>query len=59
MNNFNKMPNCNQDEDKKIMLDNEAISYSQFNDKLSSLKANQRIIETQDNHFFTVERFRG
>lgn len=59
MNNFGTMPNPDPEADKKIMLDNEAISYRQFNDKLSSLKSNQRIIETQDNHFFTIERFHG
>ena len=44
-------------EARKVVLDNEEISASDFNSKLEGLRSNQRIIETKKNQFFTVERF--
>lgn len=44
-------------EEKKVVLDNEEVSASEFNSRLENLKSSQRIIETQENKFFTVERF--
>ena len=44
-------------EEKKVVLDNEEVSASKFNSRLENLKSSQRIIETQENKFFTVERF--
>ena len=43
--------------EKKVVLDNEEVSASEFNSRLENLKSSQRIIETQENKFFTVERF--
>ena len=44
-------------EEKNVVLDNEEVSASEFNSRLENLKSSQRIIETQENKFFTVERF--
>lgn len=41
-----------------IKLDNQDISVSDFNRALESLKPGQRILETSDHNFHTVERMR-
>ena len=52
-----KTDKLEEKEGRKVVLDNEEISASDFNSKLEGLKSNQRIIETKKNQFFTVERF--
>lgn len=44
------------DEKKTVRLDNQNVSIKDFNHKLESLKPNQRIIETSNNDFHTIER---
>ena len=52
-----KTDKLEEKEGRKVILDNEEISASDFNSKLEGLRSNQRIIETKKNQFFTVERF--
>lgn len=42
--------------DKKIVLDNEEVTPSEFSEKASSLKKNERLVETQPGHFTTITR---
>lgn len=49
----------NQKEDKKYTLDNREISGEELSEALEKLKPNQRIVETKENTYFTVERLRG
>lgn len=44
------------DEKKTVRLDNRDVSIQDFNRKLEGLKPNQRIIETSDYDFHTIER---
>lgn len=46
-----------ENEERTITLDNRQVSASEFNSNLEKLKSNQKIIETKENQFFTVERF--
>ena len=52
-----KTDKLEEKEGRKVILDNEEISASDFNSKLEGLRSNERIIETKKNQFFTVERF--
>ena len=52
-----KTDRLEESDGRKVVLDNEEISASDFNSKLEGLKSNQRIIEKKKNQFFTVERF--
>ena len=52
-----KTDRLEESDGRKVVLDNEENSASDFNSKLEGLKSNQRIIETKKNQFFTVERF--
>ena len=52
-----KTDKLEEKEGRKVILDNEEISASDFNSKLEGLRSNQRIIETKKTQFFTVERF--
>ena len=52
-----KTDRLEESDGRKVVLDNEEISASDFNSKREGLKSNQRIIETKKNQFFTVERF--
>lgn len=45
-----------ENDERKVYLDNEQIPVSQFNNKLESLKKNQRVVESSDNNFHIVER---
>lgn len=49
--------NENEDNEKTVLLDNKQISTKEFNSNLEKLKKNQKIIETKENQFYTVERF--
>ena len=49
--------NENEDNEKTITLDNKQISTKEFNNSLEKLKKNQKIIETKENQFYTIERF--
>ena len=44
------------DEKKTVRLDNRDVSVQDFNKRLENLKPNQRIIETSDYDFHTIER---
>jgi hypothetical protein len=46
-----------ENEARTITLDNRQVSAVEFNSNLEKLKSNQKIIETKENQFFTVERF--
>ena len=52
-----KVDKLEEKEGRKVVLDNEEVSASEFNSRLKNLKSSQRIIETKENQFFTVERF--
>lgn len=52
-----KTTKIEEKEGRIITLDNKQVSASEFNSNLEKLKANQKIIETKENQFFTVERF--
>ena len=52
-----KVDKLEETEGRKVVLDNEEVSASEFNSRLENLKSSQRIIETKENQFFTVERF--
>ena len=45
-----------ENDEKKVYLDNEQIPVSQFNTKLESLKKNQRVIESSESNYHIVER---
>lgn len=49
--------NENEDNEKLVILDNKQISTKEFNNNLEKLKRNQKIIETKENQFYTIERF--
>lgn len=49
--------NENEDNEKTVILDNKQISTKEFNNSLEKLKRNQKIIETKENQFYTIERF--
>lgn len=48
----------NEDIKSKIYLDNKEVSAQEFNETLDNLKPNQRILESQNNSFHIIERFR-
>lgn len=52
-----KTTRMDENEERTITLDNRQVSASEFNSNLEKLKSNQKIIETKENQFFTVERF--
>ena len=52
-----KVDKLEEKEGRKVVLDNEEVSASEFNSRLENIKSSQRIIETKENQFFTVERF--
>ena len=52
-----KTTRMDENEERIITLDNRQVSASEFNSNLEKLKSNQKIIETKENQFFTVERF--
>lgn len=52
-----KVDRIEEKDNRKVVLDNEEVSASEFNSRLENLKSSQRIIETKENQFFTVERF--
>lgn len=43
-------------DDKRIMLDNEEVTPSEFNEKASSLKKNERLVETSDGNYHIITR---
>lgn len=43
--------------ERTVLLDNRLVSTREFNDNLEKLRNNQKIIETKENQFYTVERF--
>ena len=45
-----------ENDEKKVYLDNEQIPVSQFNVKLESLKKNQRVVESSESNYHIVER---
>lgn len=48
-------------EDNKgtVKLNNQEVTSTELREALESLQPNQRIVETQKNNFFIVERMRG
>lgn len=45
-----------ENDERKVYLDNEQIPVSQFNSTLESLKRNQRVVESSNDNFHIVER---
>ena len=45
-----------ENDERKVYLDNEQIPVSQFNTRLESLKKNQRVVESSDSNYHIVER---
>ena len=45
-----------ENDERKVTLDNEQIPVSQFNTRLESLKKNQRVVESSQDNFHIVER---
>ena len=45
-----------ENDERKVILDNEQIPVSQFNTRLESLKKNQRVVESSQDNFHIVER---
>jgi len=45
-----------ENDERKVYLDNQQIPVSQFNATLESLKRNQRVVESSDQNFHIVER---
>lgn len=48
-----------KEDERKIKLDNEEMSVSDFNRRLEGLKPGQRILESSDDNFHIVERLKG
>ena len=49
--------NESENKERKVKLNNEEVSIKEFNQTLENLKGNERIIESENGGFFTVERF--
>lgn len=49
--------NESETKERVVKLNNEEVSVTDFNKTLESLKGNQRIIESSEDNFYTVERF--
>lgn len=49
--------NESENSERKVKLNNEEVSVQEFNKTLEGLKGNQRIIESSEGNFHTVERF--
>jgi len=45
-----------ENDERKVYLDNQQIPVSQFNATLESLKKNQRVVESSDSNYHIVER---
>ena len=45
-----------ENDERKVTLDNQQIPVSQFNSTLESLKKNQRVVESSADNFHIVER---
>lgn len=45
-----------ENDERKVYLDNEQIPVSQFNTSLENLKKNQRVVESSQDNFHIVER---
>ena len=46
-----------ENDERKVYLDNQQIPVSQFNNTLESLKKGQRVVESSTDNFHIVERF--
>lgn len=51
--------NFNNKEDHKFTLDNKEVTETELSEAFEKLKSNQRIVETRENTFYTVERLKG
>ena len=45
-----------ENDERKVYLDNQQIPVSQFNSTLESLKKGQRVVESSQDNFHIVER---
>jgi hypothetical protein len=47
------------DKEDRIKLNNQEVTSTELREALNSLQPNQRIVETQKNNFFIIERMKG
>ena len=49
----------NESEDSTVMFNDEAVTVKDFNEAISNLKSNQRVVETSEKSYHLVERMQG
>ena len=49
----------NESEDSTVMFNDETVTVKDFNEAISNLKGNQRVVETSEKSYHLVERMQG
>ena len=49
----------NESEDSTVMFNDETVTVKDFNEAISNLKSNQRVVETSEKSYHVVERMQG
>ena len=49
----------NESEDSTVMFYDETVTVKDFNEAISNLKSNQRVVETSEKSYHLVERMQG
>lgn len=49
----------NESEDSTVMFNDEKVTVKDFNEAISNLKSNQRVVETSEKSYHLVERMQG
>lgn len=49
----------NESEDSTVMFNDEKVTVKDFNEAISNLKGNQRVVETSEKSYHLVERMQG
>lgn len=49
----------NESEDSTVMFNDETVTVKDFNEAISNLKSNQRVVETSEKSYHLVERMQG
>lgn len=49
----------NESEDSTVMFNDATVTVKDFNEAISNLKGNQRVVETSEKSYHLVERMQG
>ena len=49
----------NESEDSTVMFNDETVTVKDFNEAISNLKSNQRVVEASEKSYHLVERMQG